>query len=382
MPLRRMKQTVRVGLIGCGRLGESYARALAHLEKVELAASCGIPSLNGRAGKSFPDALSLLEDAPVEAVVFASPSGDLHTLVRRALLLRKHVLAAGPFSLSARQTERLDALARRAGSLLVFGEERFLSPAFAFLERTMASSEGAWRARYLRLLDVRARGRNGPYRLGAAAVENLGACLRLISRTPRTVSAIGSAGPSGNVEAAFINMVFAGGTAASLQLSLNESTETRQIVAALGSRTVVLDDLDPHAPLRVMAEGAAQAPKAAGAPSPGGGVWQVDSVAFAGEPFDGPLAQARRFLDALASPERLAEKSSADFWMRAAELWEAAEGSIALAGAPVPIRHWSKEDTACARHHPTHLRVIAGGRADETAAAPNGKRPALKVLSV
>ena len=382
MPPEGVGSVLRVALIGSGQHGELYARALGHLEQVELVAVCGVPSLSGRAGRGYANALSLLEEAQAEAVVFASPSGDPQTLFRRALLRRKHVLATGPFRLSALQTERLAALAQRAGCLLMFGEERFLSPGFAFVERAVASADGSWRGRYLRLLDVRVRARRGALRLGSLAVEDLAACLRLVRRTPRTVSAIGSKGAGGSVEAAFINMVFPGGTTASLQVSLNEAAEARQIVAALGSRTIVLDDLDPHLPLRVMAESITPAARAAGALAPAeGGLWQLGSLAFTGEPFDGPLAQLRRFLDALASQERLDRKSNAEVWGRAASLWEAAEGSMALAGAPVPIDHWSMDGALGVRHRATHLRVIPGGRAGTVAAAPNGKRPGLKVLS-
>jgi hypothetical protein len=264
----------------------------------------------------------------------------------------------------------------------MFGEERFLSPGFAFLEQSVAAVDGFRRARHLRLLDVRVESRRGALSIGSLAIEDQAACLRLLRRTPQSVSAIACKGPRGNIETSFINMIFPAGAVVSLQVTLSEAAEAWQVVAALGSRTIILDDLDPRLPLRVITEGTGPSTKAAGATlPPEGDAWQTSSLAFTREPFDGPLAQVRHFFDALESPEGIHQKSNSELWSKAAVLWEAAESSMAQAGAPIPVQHWSVGAAARVRYRPSHLRVITGSNRSKATATSMGKRPALKVLT-
>jgi predicted dehydrogenase len=365
-----------LGLIASGPFGEAYARALPQLPGVELATVATVPPGHRPAACASacasPAVLAALPS--LQAVVLASSLVEPYPLLRRALVHGKHVLAAGPFTLTADQVQRLSILAKQRGRLLMFAEERMLSPSFALLADT---TKGATRTclRYLRLLDVRPRHREGALRLAAVAADGLALCTRLVQRTPRSVSAVAAAPGGGPAEAVFISVVYPGGLVASLQVSLSEDWEARQVVASMEGRTLMLDELDYRTPLRIVSASQRTRREAAGAQSPDGTAWQTGSLALAALPGDPTLEQCRRFADAVTS--RRVGAVNAEFWGQVARLWEAAERSMALAGAPVPPEAWPQrlED----KNETPRLYVIRGR--GQPAASPSAK-PALTLVSV
>jgi predicted dehydrogenase len=365
-----------LGLIASGASGEAYARALNQLPGVELTAVATVPPGRRLAVRASacadPAALAALPS--LQAVVLASSLVEPYPLIRRALVRGKHVLAAGPFTLTAEQVQRLSILAKRRGRLLMFAEERMLSPSFALLADT---TKGAIRTclRYLRLLDVRPRHRESAPRLAAVAAEGLALCTRLVERTPRSVSAVAAGPHGGPAEAVFITVVYPGGLVASLQVSLSEDWEARQVVASMEGRTLMLDELDYRTPLHIVSASQRTQREAAGTHSPDGTAWQTGSLALAAPPGDPTLEQCRGFLDAVTS--RRLGAVNAEFWGQVARLWEAAERSMALAGAPVPLEAGPQRSEA--NSGKPRLHVIRGRGQPAPSTSP---RPALTLVSV
>ena len=365
-----------LGLIASEPSGEAYAWALTQLPGVELTTVATVPPgrrLAVRASScASPAALAALPS--LQAIVLASGLVESYPLIRRALVHGKHVLATGPFTLGADQVERLSTLAERRGRLLMFAEERMLSPSFALLADT---TKGAARTslRYLRLLDVRPRHREGALRLAAVAAEGLALCTRLVERTPRSVSAVAAGQSGGPAEAVFITVVYPGGLVASLQVSMSEDWEARQVVASMEGRTLMLDELDYRTPLRIVSASQRTRREAAGTHRPEGTAWQTGSLALAALPGDSTLEQCRGFLEAVAG--RRVGAVNAELWGQVARLWEAAERSMALAGAPVPLeaRPQRLED----KNGTPRLYVIHGRGQATPSTSP---KPALTLVSV
>jgi predicted dehydrogenase len=365
-----------LGLIASGPSGEAYARALTQLPGVELTTVATVPPGRGLAVRASacasPAALAALPS--LQAVVLASSLVEPYPLIRRALLHGKHVLAAGPFTLTADQVQRLSILARRRGRLLVFAEERMLSPSFALLADTTKDTTRTC-LRYLRLLDVRPRHREGTLRLAAVAAEGLALCTRLVERSPRSVSAVAAGQSGGPAEAVFITVVYPGGLVASLQVSLSEDWEARQVVASMEGRTLMLDELDYRTPLRIVSASQRTRREAAGAQSPDETAWQTGSLALAALPGDPTLEQCRGFLEAVAG--RRVGAVNAELWGQVARLWESAERSMALGGDPVLLEAWPHQVED--KNEMPRLYVIRGRGQPAPSISP---KPALTLVSV
>lgn len=370
---------MRLGLIAGGCLGEAYARALTQLPGVQLAAVSMAPA--GRRSLAIRatgchDPATLVALPSVDGVVLASDEVAPYPLIRRALVRGKHVLAAGPFTLTTEQVQRLSTLAERVGRLLIFGEERMLSPSFGLLADM---TRGATRTQlhYLRLLDVRPQRREGVSRTAAIAAEGLALCTRLVRRMPRSISALGAGPPGGHPEAVFITLVYPGGLVASLQVSVSEDWEARQLVASMAGRTLMLDELDYRMPLRIVSASERTQREAAGARAPGGASWQTGSVTLAAPPGDPTLEQCRNFLDGVTARRQGAVNG--EFWRQVAVLWEAAERSMPLAGAPVSVEVPPAQSEA--KTMTPRLYVIRG-RGQPARSISASARPALTLVSV
>jgi len=72
---------VRVGLIGCGKVGQIHAAALRGIPEAELAAVCDVSAervgaFAGRYGaRGYTDVDAMLRESRVEAVVIGTPHG-------------------------------------------------------------------------------------------------------------------------------------------------------------------------------------------------------------------------------------------------------------------------------------------------------------------
>lgn len=114
---------VRLGIIGCGVIGQAHLRAAAGSQRVVITA---VADLNGEAAKKaaadLPDARvhtrgeDLIADPSVDAVVLALPTCARHDLAMATLDAGKHLLLEKPPGMHAGE---LDALAALQGDRVV-----------------------------------------------------------------------------------------------------------------------------------------------------------------------------------------------------------------------------------------------------------------------
>jgi predicted dehydrogenase len=340
------EQRLRIALAGDGDEARTWASAL----------------------REQADLLPLPDELPAgfDALVLAAGTHDPFALAKQALQAGLPVLYAAPFLLNPWQAARLSLLAGRQRRLLRFVEPFQHRQGFPFLHRLLQGREPFWRPLYLRLLCI--AGSDDQARIDELATEQLAICDVLLNDEPRHVTAAAVRNDLGDICAAFLTLQYEGGTMVQLTISLAEAESGRQLVAVAPGRTVVLDDLDPVASVRIagsehetLASGGGLAPR---------GERGHNLIARAGA---GPVhEEAKAFLGAVASGSL--SSANGERWARVAALWWAARQSMISDGpVEVPAALFQLRST-----EPPPLTVIEGGGKTVRTARP---RPSLTVVN-
>lgn len=140
---------VRVGLIGCGKVGQIHAAALSGMEEADFTAVCDVnaervQALADRYGtRAYTDVDALLREGKVEAVIIGTPH-PLHAAPAiRAAEAGVHVLVEKPLAANLADCDAMLAAAKRAGTLLgVISQRRFYEPVRRMKEAIEAGKIG------------------------------------------------------------------------------------------------------------------------------------------------------------------------------------------------------------------------------------------------
>jgi len=126
---------VRTALIGCGKVGQIHALALAGLEESELVAVCDTQGERARSftaqygARSFDDSAAMFAHAGVEAVCICTPHPRHRAAAVEAARAGVHVLVEKPMAASLEDCDAMIAAAREAGVKLgVVSQRRFYEP--------------------------------------------------------------------------------------------------------------------------------------------------------------------------------------------------------------------------------------------------------------
>jgi predicted dehydrogenase len=332
------EQRIRIGLTGDGADTGTWAAALEQFAIVE----------------PEPDVSSSLD-----AIAVCQGTPDPFARAKQALLAGQDVLYAAPFLLSPWQAALLERAAEAQGRVLRFVELFQHQPGFAFLQRLTRGDEAFSSPLYLRVLRLgRPDGRIDPL-----AVEQLAVCDALLAGEPSRMTASGvRQGDTADVRAVFLTLHYAGAVV-QLTVSLTEGQEACQVVVAMPERTVVVDQLDPLASLRVYDCDSQEERLLNSDPA-------MDGPKIIASGPDVLADEAGIFVRAVAA--RRGEATNAPRWTRVAGLWWAARQSMALGGVTdVPLA-----SAGLAKEAPAFRVIEGGGRSPAI-----GKRPPLAVVS-
>jgi predicted dehydrogenase len=131
-------ETVRIGVIGAGVMGERHCRVCANLPRVELV---GVADLNEERGRQvasnyettyFPDHRALLSQ--VDAVTVAASTSAHYVLTAECLERGLHVMVEKPIAEKIEQAQRLVQLAGERERVLQVGHIERFNPAFIELK--------------------------------------------------------------------------------------------------------------------------------------------------------------------------------------------------------------------------------------------------------
>ena len=139
----------RVGLIGCGRIGQVHLRnLLAHPEKCEFAAL--VDSNRGsietiasvyRLDRASTDVALIFDDPTIDAVVIASSTETHAAYIEAAAGSGKSAFTEKPITLDLDSTDRALAVVERAGTLLQVGFQRRFDSGYAQARQAIESGE-------------------------------------------------------------------------------------------------------------------------------------------------------------------------------------------------------------------------------------------------
>jgi predicted dehydrogenase len=254
---------IRVGVIGYGYWGPNLVRNLIETEGAEVVKCADKrPDRRALARRRYPamevtdDALDILDDPDVDAVVIATPVSTHYELVKRALDQGKHVLVEKPMTRSVAEAEALIELAEK-NSLVLMVDHTFI---YTGAVRRMKELLDAGELGELYYFDS-VRVNLGIFQhdidvVWDLAPHDLSILTYLISRTPTHVSATGADHVGrGHADIAYITVYFDNGLLAHFHVNWLSPVKVRQILIGGDRRMLVYDDMEPSEKVRVYDSG-------------------------------------------------------------------------------------------------------------------------------
>lgn len=134
----RTNPRLRVGLVGLGRWGKNYLRALRAHPGVELVGVCDTSPQSGLEGVGFTSRFEDLLESDVEGLVVATPDATHAPLALEALRHGKHVLVEKPLALRTEEACAIERAAEVRGLTVLVGHLPLYHPSIARLKRLVA----------------------------------------------------------------------------------------------------------------------------------------------------------------------------------------------------------------------------------------------------
>jgi UDP-2-acetamido-3-amino-2,3-dideoxy-glucuronate N-acetyltransferase len=242
----------RVAVVGFGPWGRNHARAIHRLGA--LAAICDSDEARlDEARKLYPGVEThtsfgpVVADPRIKAVVLAVPA-ELHaTLASEAMRAKKDCLVEKPLALSAADGERLLALSRETGTILMVGHILHYHPAAKRLAELIAAGElGRLHYIYSSRLNL-GRFRREENSLWSFAPHDISLILSVFGEDPTEVTSVG-----GNflrpalADVTMTNLAFASGVRAHIFVSWLHPYKEQRFVVIGDRKMAVFDDIEPE----------------------------------------------------------------------------------------------------------------------------------------
>ena len=253
---------VRVAIVGLGYWGPNLVRVLHELESAEVACVCDRdPSTLGKIARRYPGLDSrtsfaaVLADETVDAVAIATPVSTHFELAESALRAGKHVFVEKPMASSVEEAEMLVSIAEERGLTLMPGHTFLYSPPVEAV-RELIQNGDLGEIYFISMSRVNL----GLHQSDASVIWDLGphdfSILRFwLDESPTVVSAMTRSCIIPDIpDVAFVNLQFASGVLAHLELSWLAPSKLRR-TAVIGSRKMVVYDDTSNEPVRIFDSG-------------------------------------------------------------------------------------------------------------------------------
>jgi myo-inositol 2-dehydrogenase / D-chiro-inositol 1-dehydrogenase len=137
---------IRVGILGCGRIGQVHARSIRQIAGARLVAVADVSADAAKAcGSRFDaevrDAADIIASADIDAIVIATPSSTHFDVVHAVAEARKAIFCEKPIDLSSSRVRACIRAVEAAGVPFMTAFNQRFDPHFSSLERRVREGE-------------------------------------------------------------------------------------------------------------------------------------------------------------------------------------------------------------------------------------------------
>jgi len=241
---------MRVGVIGCGYWGPNLIRNVLENRRAESVTVCDANEKNlERARQRFPhlqcvnSTKELFSDRGIEAILIATPVSTHFDLAKASIESGRHTFVEKPLAASVEEAEILVRLADRAGVTLMVGHTFEFSPPVVRIKEIIESG-ALGDIYYISAIRVNL----GIHQKDVSVVwdlapHDLSMLFYWLDEAPSAVAMMGGAYVQRAIsDVAFINLQFASGAIANIQVSWLSPSKLRQTTIVGSQKMLVYDD--------------------------------------------------------------------------------------------------------------------------------------------
>lgn len=254
-----MKNSLRIGVVGCGYWGPNLIRNFRSLPDCSLTSICDASASRLKHMSSLHPGVNTYEsfDAMLaadntDAVAVATPVHAHFALARRCLEAGKHVFIEKPMASSSKECEALVAAAKQRGLTLMIGHTFLYSPAIRMIKEIIDAGQiGAIRYISSRRLNL------GLFQKDINVVwdlapHDISIILYLMQECPSGVNCQGVANVTKGIEdVCNLSLSFPSGRFACIQSSWLDPRKVRDMTIVGTQKMIVYDDLEPLQKIRI-----------------------------------------------------------------------------------------------------------------------------------
>jgi len=257
--MKAMKETTRVGVVGCGYWGPNLIRNLRQSPECELKLICDVSQKRlSHMQRLHPGVATtnrfedLLNGADLDAIVIATPVHSHYEMARACLSAGKHVFIEKPMARTEAEAEELVAFAEHKGLVLMVGHTFLFSPAVRRMKEIIDAGD-IGEVQYIaarRLnLGLFQKDINVAWDL---APHDISIVLHLLDELPVSVSCQGSSHVTRGIEdVTMMYLTFPKNRCAFIHNSWLDPKKVRQMTVVGSQRMIVYDDTEPLEKLKI-----------------------------------------------------------------------------------------------------------------------------------
>lgn len=335
---------IKLATIGCGYWGPNLIRNFYHLDTCDLTMCCDMdPSRLAQMQRLYParettTCFDQVLESAVDAVAIATPARSHYPMVKKALMAGKHVLVEKPLAMTSTQCQDLISLASHRGLVLMVGHTFLYNPALLKVkELTSTDYLGDLFYLYSHRVNL-GRVQSDINALWSIAPHDVSIALYLVGQLPLEVSAQGACYLNHDIEdVVFLTLTFSNRIVGHIHVSWIDPSKTRKVTVVGSQRMIVYDDLADEGMVKVYDKRVDKLENGSG-PIYGEFHYRLHSgdIHAPRIRMSEPLAnECRHFIDCIDRDQN--PVSDGDNGLRVVQVLEAAQRSLQVQGAPVPV---------------------------------------------